>query len=89
MPTSSTPRRQFESLTDAAECTGLSIRTIRRRIAAGQLRAYRSGPRVLRVDPADIDRLMVLSPPHNLAFGFAWPHADASAAGASHRPERA
>lgn len=57
-----TPPRQFESLADAAERTGLSIRTLRRRIAAGQLPAYRSGPRVLRVDPADVDRLMVLVP---------------------------
>jgi excisionase family DNA binding protein len=56
------PRRQYESLADAAERTGLSIRTLRRRIAAGQLPAYRSGPRVLRVDPADVDRLMILVP---------------------------
>lgn len=56
------PRRQYESLADAAERTGLSIRTLRRRISAGQLPAYRSGPRVLRVDPADVDRLMVLVP---------------------------
>ncbi|GAB3491849.1 helix-turn-helix transcriptional regulator [Flexivirga lutea] len=55
-------RRQFESLSDVAERTGLSVRTLRRRIAAGQLPAYRSGPRVLRVDPADVDRLMVLVP---------------------------
>ena len=62
MATTSTRRRQFESLADAAERTGLSIRTLRRRIAAGRLPAYRSGPRVLRVDPADVDRLMVLIP---------------------------
>ncbi|MFC6706491.1 helix-turn-helix transcriptional regulator [Flexivirga alba] len=62
MPTPTRPRRQFETLADAAERTGLSIRTLRRRIAAGQLPAYRSGPRVLRVDPADVDRLMVLIP---------------------------
>ena len=62
MTTSTKSRRQFESLADAAERTGLSIRTLRRRIAAGQLPAYRSGPRVLRVDPADVDRLMVLVP---------------------------
>ena len=62
MPTHTTPRRQFETLADAAERTGLSIRTLRRRIAAGQLPAYRSGPRVLRVDPADVDRLMILIP---------------------------
>lgn len=62
MTTSTKSRRQFESLADAAERTGLSIRRLRRRIAAGQLPAYRSGPRVLRVDPADVDRLMVLVP---------------------------
>lgn len=55
-------RRPFESLADAAERTGLSIRTLRRRIASGELPAYRSWPRGLRVDPANVDRLMVLVP---------------------------
>lgn len=55
-------RRQFESLAEAAERTGLSIRTLRRRIACGDLAAYRSGPRVIRVDPADVDRIMVPIP---------------------------
>ncbi|GGB26325.1 hypothetical protein GCM10011492_15670 [Flexivirga endophytica] len=62
MPTSASARRHFESLSDAAERTGLSVRTLRRRIAAGHLPAYRSGPRILRVDPADVDRLMVRVP---------------------------
>ena len=54
--------REFESLSSAAERTGLSIRTLRRRIASGQLAAYRSGPRVIRVDPHDVDHLMVRTP---------------------------
>ncbi|WP_338752139.1 helix-turn-helix domain-containing protein [Janibacter alittae] len=58
----STSIRQFESLTEAAKRTGLSVRTLRRRIAAGHLPAYRSGPRVIRVDPRDVDRLMVRVP---------------------------
>lgn len=62
MSTHPAARRQYESLAEAAERTGLSTRTLRRRIAAGQLPAYRSGPRVLRVDPADVDRLMHLVP---------------------------
>lgn len=62
MTTSTTTRRQFETLSQAADRTGLSVRTLRRRIAAGMLPAYRSGPRVLRVDPADVDRLMVRIP---------------------------
>ena len=37
--------RQFESLSQAAERIGLSTRTLRRRIAAGELTAYRNGPR--------------------------------------------
>jgi excisionase family DNA binding protein len=56
------PWRQFESLTSAAERTGLSTKTIRRRIAAGQLTAYRNGPRVIRLDPNDVDRLMIRIP---------------------------
>jgi excisionase family DNA binding protein len=55
-------RRQFETLARAAERTGLSTRTLRRRIAAGDLAAYRNGPRVIRLDPDDVDRLMVRIP---------------------------
>ena len=54
--------REFESLSSAAERTGLSIRTLRRRIASGDLTAYRNGPRVIRVDPEDVDRFMVRIP---------------------------
>jgi len=55
-------RREFESLSSAAERPGLSIRTLRRRIASGELAAYRSGARVIRVDPDDVDRMMVRMP---------------------------
>lgn len=55
-------RRHYESLTQAAERTGLSTRTLPRRIAAGQLTAYRAGPRIIRLDPADVDRLLVPVP---------------------------
>lgn len=57
-----TARRQFESLAQAAERTGLSTRTLRRRIAEGRLPAYRGGPRIIRVDPEDVDRLMTRIP---------------------------
>ncbi|OFE14457.1 helix-turn-helix domain-containing protein [Humibacillus sp. DSM 29435] len=55
-------RREFESLAAAAERTGLSIKTLRRRISNGTLAAYRSGPRILRVDPNDVDNMMVRLP---------------------------
>ncbi|WP_377645008.1 excisionase family DNA-binding protein [Oryzobacter terrae] len=56
------PRRQFESLSAAAERTGVSVRTLRRRISAGELRAYRSGQRLIRLDPEDVDRMLVQIP---------------------------
>ncbi|HEX5494447.1 MAG TPA: excisionase family DNA-binding protein, partial [Mycobacteriales bacterium] len=37
--------RHYESLTEAADRIGVSTRTVRRWIAAGQLPAYRMGPR--------------------------------------------
>ena len=55
--TAKTPKT-YESLAQAAERTDVSVKTLRRRIAAGDLPAYRYGPKVLRVDPHDIDKLM-------------------------------
>lgn len=60
--TAQRPLRRFETLVSAAERTGFSVRTLRRRIAEGKLPAYRSGPRSIRVDPADVDRLLVRIP---------------------------
>ena len=56
-----TKRRSFESLSTAAQRTGVSIRTLRRRIACGELVAYRTG-RLIRVDPDDVDHLLVRVP---------------------------
>ena len=53
-----TPKKTYETLAQAAERTEVSVKTLRRRISAGQLTAYRYGPRVIRVDPHDVDRLM-------------------------------
>ena len=53
--------RSYESLAHAADRTGVSIRTLRRRIACGQLAAYRTG-RLIRVDPGDVDRLLAPIP---------------------------
>lgn len=38
------------SLNDAADVTGLSVATLRRRISDGSLRAHRVGPKLLKVD---------------------------------------
>lgn len=45
------------SLKEAAARYGVSERTIRRRIAEGQLPAYRVGPRTIRVRTADVEAL--------------------------------
>ncbi len=52
------PPKKYESLAQAAERTEVSVKTLRRRIAAGQLRAYRYGPNLIRLDPRDVDKLM-------------------------------
>ena len=59
---SQTSRRQYESVGDAAARVGLSTKTVRRWIASGQLPGYRMGPRLLRVDPDDVDRMLTLIP---------------------------
>ena len=51
-------RRDLVPITDAAELYGVSTKTIRRRIADGSLTAYRFGPRLIRVDLAEVDHLL-------------------------------
>lgn len=55
----STPTRQLVALAVAAEMLGVSSKTVRRRVADGQLRAYRVGKgRALRVTVADVEALL-------------------------------
>lgn len=51
-------RRELVTLEAAADYLGVNPLTIRRRIAAGDLPGYRLGPRVLRVDLAEVDALL-------------------------------
>jgi excisionase family DNA binding protein len=51
-------RPDWVTIATAAERLGLSTKSIRRRIADGTLPAYRVGPRLIRLDAADIDRLL-------------------------------
>jgi excisionase family DNA binding protein len=52
------PTRHFVSIEQAANYTGLSTKTLRRRIADGTLTGYRAGPKLVRVDLADVDRML-------------------------------
>jgi excisionase family DNA binding protein len=49
---------KFISLESAAEWLDCSPRTVRRYIAEGRLTAYRIGPRLLRIDVAELEALM-------------------------------
>ena len=49
---------RWMSLNEAAEYTGLSPKTIRRRVSDGSVKAFRAGPREIRFRPADLDALM-------------------------------
>jgi excisionase family DNA binding protein len=53
-----TPGRRMISLGEAADIIGCHPRTVRRRIAEGQLTGYRMGSRIIRVDQAEVERLL-------------------------------
>ena len=46
---------QYLTLPEAAAYVGQSVKTLRRRISAGTLPAYRFGPRSIRVRLADLE----------------------------------
>jgi excisionase family DNA binding protein len=46
------------SLQEVADATGLSERTIRRRISDGTFRAHRIGPRTIRIDRESVLKLL-------------------------------
>jgi excisionase family DNA binding protein len=50
--------QRYETLAEAAERTGISRNTLRRRIASGELPAYMTGRRILRLRPEDVDQLL-------------------------------
>jgi excisionase family DNA binding protein len=50
--------RQLTSIQEAARRCAVHPDTIRRRIAAGQLTAYRFGPKLIRVDMGELEALL-------------------------------
>lgn len=46
------------TVAETAERLKCSTKTVRRYIADGRLTAYRVGPKMLRVDQADVDQLL-------------------------------
>lgn len=60
--------RTYESLAAAAARMGVSVKTVRRRIADGILPVYRCG-RIMRLDPNDVDGMFSRSPRLTAARG--------------------
>ncbi|OJZ75813.1 DNA-binding protein [Mycobacterium paraffinicum] len=56
MPT--TVVRRWVSIADTAEHLGITTKTVRQMIADGRLTAYRSGPRLIRLDLNEVDAAM-------------------------------
>lgn len=54
----STPESEWVSLQQAALRVGVSVDTLRRRIRAGNLRAYRFGERLIKIRVEDLDNLV-------------------------------
>ncbi len=48
----------FISMTQAAEMLNISVPTLRRRIAAGELPAFRSGRRIIRIRISDLEKIL-------------------------------
>lgn len=59
--------RQLVSLTQAAEILAVSVKTVRRYIAAGDLDAVRLGRRTIRVRVESLDQLIDGHPINNWA----------------------
>ena len=53
---------RYTTIKETAVQLGVSDMTIRRMVARGELSAYRIGPRVLRLDADEVDRLAVKVP---------------------------
>ena len=54
----STKPGAFISLAAAADILGISVHTLRRRIAAGELPAFRTGRRIIRVRVSDLEAML-------------------------------
>ena len=55
-------RKTLISLAQASVDYGISTKTLRRRIADGSINAYRLGPRLIKVNVDELDKLLVAIP---------------------------
>lgn len=57
-PLASRPARRWATLQEAEDYSGIQAWTLRRWISRGLLPGYRIGPRAIRVDLDDIDKMV-------------------------------
>lgn len=58
-PRRTQPKPRYRSIADSALYLGVHQRTVRRKVATGELKAYRFGERGdIRIDQADLDALL-------------------------------
>ena len=62
MATSAPVARRLVSLVEAAEILGVSTKSVRRYIAAGDLEAVRIGRRTIRIKTESLDRMIEAHP---------------------------
>ena len=56
------PARRLVTLTEAADILAVSVKTVRRYIAAGDLEAVRLGRKTIRIKAESLDRLIDAHP---------------------------
>ena len=56
---SATPKKKYVPKKDAAEMASVSVRSIDRWINEGRIKAYRVGPKLIRVDLDEVERALV------------------------------
>jgi excisionase family DNA binding protein len=54
--------KRYVTESEVPENCQVSVRTVRRLISAGTLTAYRIGPRLIRLDADEVERVMLANP---------------------------
>jgi excisionase family DNA binding protein len=55
MPRKTAPADRFLSIAEAAEYLGVNVRSVRNMLTDGRLKAYKLGPRIVRIRLSEID----------------------------------
>ena len=71
MPVTAGTTRRLIPLTEAAEILAVSVKTVRRYVAAGELDAVRLGRRTIRIKAESIERLIDAHPVNGWRTGTA------------------